>query len=624
MIKHVSVSYGILTIIRNDSITAETTRLYERMIFFIPLILMIALNVFYVLTDTMPPSWDPARHSFNSIKVYDILFDRSSGVIDAWMYYDLYPPIGYIITIPFQMIFGVSYEALVFSIILFWFPITYYFTHKIFREVFNIKDGTETLLNFAFHSNVLLLSFMKQFLTDYPMLTCFVAFSYFLFKSEKFTKAKYCLWAGLASGIGFMTKQSCLVFCAIFFACYLLWIAYDDLLKKHINTQVQFYTRILFFVLGAALFIVPWFSGWSYMFYYEMNGIDAKFGQLENDPYPGSLEYFIWYFYALIYYFTWPGLIILAVGYVTAYLKFENRKLMITFLVSLGIVWVFFTAQWNKDFRFITPIALLFIPEYAGLRYLKPMLSYILIIALLFISVYVNLAQVFPTIATQGVTPYTITHQNSAYVNAPLSLAVAGTAMANRGVTHFELENGKENSEYNSWNRAFYFTMLKSPSIKFHKPLDESLVKKEIFSWQNNKLYGYLDKNDSAQYILFKDSIYTTYYFYKFSKTPKGLAIEQLSHHGKVTGDVKFILDNDINQINDNDTITFLQDVIVPLKDIANVNIRAQIFHNKGRWPLIYRQQFSGEINIHDNLSLKRVNMIPMRSDVTNGIFKFE
>ncbi len=587
----------------------------NRINFYVPFLIILFLNCFFIFGSNANPTWYTSRHATNAIKVFNSLSGRD-GLIDAWMFYDFYPSLGYLTSVPFQLILGTNYDSLLFSMLLFWFPLTYWFSLKILKEIFKVDNGYASFLNFAFHSNVMLLSFMKQFMMDYQMVSLLVIQFYFLFRTDRWTNNKYLILNAMICGIGFMIKESYLVYAFLLIGFYTIWMARDQLLKVGIDNWISLYLKAAVAFLCLAFVIVPWFMGWGYLFAFEMRGSGSyeTSGQAEGDPYPYSLASFVWYFKAMIYYYTWPVLLILIGGWLSFFRKKEFRNLGLVHISTWIAVWLIFTLLWNKDYRYFMPAIVFFLPAYVGLTYLKEKLAVMSILALTAISLYINFAQAYakgleyPFI---NVRAYGDFYHDIHYINGPLSMAVTCSLMQKRGVNNFEIINKNEGWDNNIFSRDFYFTQLGLTNVNIAQYPDSSLVKKEIFSLNDNTVSGYFNKGDESEYVLLRDSIYICYYFYKFSWGYRDITIEEIGHYGKITGDVELIIKSEGRT----DTIPFHHQMKINTKSFTNPSFKFIIYHRHGRWPLIYRQQFTGEIPFKD-LSLTPYGMIPLRSGV--------
>lgn len=584
----------------------------KRIIYVVPFLIIIFLSLFYILTDLSPPSWDAARHGANAFKVFDILFS-DEGFIDAWMFYDFYPSLGYILTIPFQLLFGRNNDALVLSILFLWFPLAYYYSLKVFKEIFGVNDGRESILNFIFHSNVMLLSLLKQYMLDYQLLALFIVQFYFLITSDEFTKWKNVIIGGVLCGVGFMIKQSYLVYALMLFSSYFLFTHGLKVLKWNIVRWNDFYLKagITCFLIG--LFAVPWFSGWSFLFNWEMKGAGSyeASGKAEGDPYPFSIDSFTWYFDAFIYYFTWPILVLLVLG-LFRMIRGDFKWVTLINLTGLVGVWLIFTMLWNKDFRFLLPSILFFIPGFVGLLQFNRTFSKVALTVSLMLSLAVNFIQAFPKLHdspnARFFSPYVKKHEGILAVNAPLSFSVATKFLIEEGVSNLELENLNESMEYNNFSRQFYQRQLHLPAVPFTLTTDSVKFKEEVFSWDKNTIYRRCSISDSSNYVLLRDPLYPFYVFLKIHMQNNSITIEKKGEYGRVKGKIKYL-------VNKKDTLDDEPKIVMPHEKGKKVELKVIVLHSDERWPLIFRQHFTGEISLSENLSLKYFEMTPLRSD---------
>lgn len=596
----------------SDRTTLVKYKVLRYTIYIIPFLIIVVLNIFYILTDLSAPSWDSARHGTNAFKVFDVFFS-GDGIFDTWMFYDFYPSLGYIVTIPFQILFGRNNDALVFSILFLWFPLAYFYSIKIFREIFLIKDGKESILIFVFHSNVMLLSLLKQFMLDYQLFSLFIVQFYFLATSESFTKTRNILIGGMLCGIGFMIKESYLVYALILFASYFLFTFGAKVMLWSAAIWNDFYLKAGITCLMIGIFAVPWFTGWSFLFNWEMKGAGSYevSGRTEGDPYPLSIDSFLWYFDAFVYFFTWPILFFLILGFFRV-LRDEFKSITLMNLIALIGVWSIFTVLWNKDFRFVLPSILFFIPAFVGITRFNGMFSRIALATCLILSLIINFVQAFPKLHTSSsagfLSPYVKKHDGIFSVNTALSFAVAHKFLLKDGISDLELEIINETIDYNVFNREFYRHQLRVPAALTFLNVDSAKIRNEVASWQGNSIYRRLEIPDSSNYILLRDSLYPFYLFLKIKSHSNSVSFENKGEYGRIKGKVKFVL-------NRKDTLEFENRLVIPRNRGEKIEVKAIVLHSNSRWPLIFRQHFTGEIALKENLSLKCFDMIPLRSN---------
>jgi 4-amino-4-deoxy-L-arabinose transferase-like glycosyltransferase len=309
------------------------------------------------------PAWDQSNHLTNSLLYLRALqtSDLGSGEWwrQLWMLSPKYPPITYLLSVPFQSLFGKGNDsALLTSFLCSGILIACVYT--LGKILFNHQVGL-----WAAAITVLLPRLYQtrlQFLLDNPLLTFTIASFTFLtiWKQEKNLGRQWLWIAGfsLSLGIGLLTKQSILFY--LFFPLLGLIIYYFWQRK---------WTRILQLLLsflGSSLIWYPWYrTNWIYLFSTAQNS-NAIPAAMEGDPAVNTLAAWVYYGKDLPLAVSWVLLIVPLVGLILDLLKrFPRSKENQTrsqVLASLGWLGLYFggtylicSALYNKDSRYIIP-----------------------------------------------------------------------------------------------------------------------------------------------------------------------------------------------------------------------------------------------------------------------------
>lgn len=311
-------------------------------------------NLIYLKIDTTPPIWDPACHSLQSIKIFDIINspdltfknDLKAEIVGCTR---IYPPLVYLIIYPFYKIFGTTTDVAVGVISLVFYLILILSVYKI-GELVSKKQWVGLLAAFLVTMYPFIYSSSKQFLLDLP-LTAIVSLSiYLLLKSDNFKDRKYSVLFGIVLGIGFLVKEACIIFIVGPLSVALIN-------EPHARVdKIKRYKNVFFSLIGTVCIVFIWYA-------HEFNAIHAyakdflfyKRTFFEDDP--------VWYeFDGLIYYI--KGLIlqqtsffyfiIFIISLVIIFRKMNDSKkiLLSWFFVSLLVL----TLLKTKDYRWSMPI----------------------------------------------------------------------------------------------------------------------------------------------------------------------------------------------------------------------------------------------------------------------------
>lgn len=317
----------------------------------------------WLTLDTFPPAWDQSNHLTNSLRFLDALqhpqFFDGDWWRNFWMISTKYPPVTYITSVPFQMVFGTGNDNALLSN-LFYSGLLIVCVYAIATTLFNSQVGIIASVMSLLFPRVIETRLL--YLLDTPLMTltiaCFAALT--LWKDQKARKSQW-LWSiifGIAWGFALLTKQSVMFFLII----PLLWVGIGKLWQRKWERIGQ----LLVSFLVSALIWFPWYrTNWIYLFSTAQNSVSIP-AAAEGDPSLKSLAAWTYYWQDLPFAVSWVLLIVPIVGLILHLfgkfsqksLEIDNRK-AIRSLKWLGVYviggYLICSANVNKDTRYILP-----------------------------------------------------------------------------------------------------------------------------------------------------------------------------------------------------------------------------------------------------------------------------
>lgn len=583
------------------SIKAQT-----RLAFVFFLLLLILPNLFYLLCDYTPPTWDPAKHSGNAMRIFNIIFHDLQGLNAGYMAYNFYPNASYWASLPFVLIFGKSNDSLALSIVFFWMPLSFYYTKKIVNEIFKASDLESILISFIYHSNFLYLSLYKQFLIDFQMAALLPVYYYYIWRSAFFNNKKYSIISGLVLGVGFLTKQIFLIYAApglLVVGAKLIWNTWKQW-KGNLAFYLIRWINLLLHGAAALALIIPWFGGWYYMYNYEVSS-HADIARMEGDPDPLSLASLLWYFPGFLYTYTWPIVLLLLFGWYNL-LKVKGFKIHKYYaVISILLIFIALTLNLNKDLRYILGIFFFLGFGFFGLAFThRKVKSYILIIsAMVCFGFSVNLV-LWKKIPVPG-----IEFSNYVLPPAPQSSATHDEAKAmvvfEKLYTAQPIPDEQKVLKYQLLKHDATFNFLSLASQRAIQnvtapPTYDSILHKEIplvevYRTDFNIVSAPLIDSNTF-YMYGRDAIYPAFYLLAFiQKGDKGI-LKLAGFNGSIRSSLLFSINKFIG-----DSLAGHEEISMALDNvhfsippaISKVEIGIHTFKSNERWPLIYLNKFT-------------------------------
>ncbi|MGA1622979.1 MAG: ArnT family glycosyltransferase, partial [Synechocystis sp.] len=313
--------------------------------------------------DQSVPAWDQANHLSYSLRYLQTLQNpdwfNGEWWRQFWMVSPKYPPVTYLISLPFQGGFGKGNDQALLSNLMtsgILIGSVYALGKRLFsRDVGLWAVAIMLLTPRLIHTRLL-------FLLDTPLLALVtLSFTCLTFWKDEEKTNKQWLWAiafGISFGLGLLTKQSILFY--LFFPLLGLtgWFLWHRQWLRIGQLMIGFFVSIpLWF---------PWYrTNWIYLFSTAHNS-NAGPASLEGDPAVNTLAAWVYYWKDLPLALSWVWLIPPLVGLGLAILKRFPAKLQTPpwAEVKSGFWWLSYyvggtyficSALYNKDSRYILP-----------------------------------------------------------------------------------------------------------------------------------------------------------------------------------------------------------------------------------------------------------------------------
>ena len=102
----------------------------------------------YVIINHPVPLWDQSRHYLNFFREKD--FIDKYGMVASFLFYDFYTPLQYIISAVLSPLSGSHYEGLTIFSTIIWYLIAFYYSRRLFSEIYFIDKSLSTVYSFVF------------------------------------------------------------------------------------------------------------------------------------------------------------------------------------------------------------------------------------------------------------------------------------------------------------------------------------------------------------------------------------------------------------------------------------------------------------------------------------------
>lgn len=168
-------------------------------------VVSLAVTVWWALTDTRIPSWDPAAHMYRSMEYADAFRD---GDLTEWFTsYQTpgYPPLVYLLGAFVSLVVGESVARFVIVEQLVFLPLLALGTYQLGRVAYGARAGAMAAI---FMLGVpIIIAQQHVFMLDLPMVAMTAVTGWLVLASRRFADGRLAFAAGVAFGLGMLTKN---------------------------------------------------------------------------------------------------------------------------------------------------------------------------------------------------------------------------------------------------------------------------------------------------------------------------------------------------------------------------------------------------------------------------------
>lgn len=524
-----TMKISIMFVVALLSINKTFTGLIHR---YLGLVFLLLLSLSFILFNFGPvESTDVSRHSKNAFIIYDNLMSGNAyKFFYSLVYFDFYPNLVYILSVPFIAIFGKSHASLCLTNVLLALPVGYIYLKKISKEYFKLDDLSVSALALIVFGNLFVVFYSTVFMLDYSAICITPLIMYYFLKSNGFKNRKNTIITGVGIGMGLLIKSTFIIIAVGFIIFVLSRKIYQNYKFGKFNLLIINKILMNAFFFFVAIFVS---GGWWYLVNYNHYSfayptITVEFGKLEGDPEPGTFNSYLYYFKAFVNYFNEPILIFIVLALMALFwIKFKKSFVLnLTFIPAIILFYFGATSTWNKDYRTIMPVMALFAPFFiGGLKFLfekfKIFPAVIIIVVVMFIDVnfisnnYFNI----PFLSITGdsrlpVTPDKFDKVEDYFVFKSLYENTFGS------FKDVEILNKPDN--ISEFNHTFYNNVLKC----------------------NNINHTFLDKNKYIKILPLRDGIYNEHYLIGIQRHDSAsIVVVALDKRTRVEGDGKIVVE---------------------------------------------------------------------------------
>jgi len=301
--------------------------------------------------DSRPLSWDAAEHAFSTISYYQLLLLHRLSLDAVFSVQFWYPPLVYLVAIPFFGLFGVHPDVAVWGSGAVFLLILFASTYSIAARIGGRVQGAIALLLIA--SYPIIVHDSRNFMLDIPLAAMVSLGFYLLLRTELFTSGRASVAFGIVSGLGMLTKWTYLIY---LIAPVLLGLikglkSRDDKSRVIINTLLAGTIGLVVMSLWyAPVLLVKGQAFWGRTFQ-----VVATNAEMEGDPQVPSVGSLAFYLKTLLRYYLWLPYFVLAVsGLIFCLLARDSRhrSLALAFIVSYAVL----VLIPQKGFRYVIPM----------------------------------------------------------------------------------------------------------------------------------------------------------------------------------------------------------------------------------------------------------------------------
>jgi 4-amino-4-deoxy-L-arabinose transferase-like glycosyltransferase len=305
---------------------------------------LIVANLIWVHTETRPPHWDMGRHLYGSLQYLQLAKLAPFRLMALYIYY---PPLIYLVTIPFYLIFGTSLTTAVAANSCF-LVVGALAVYGIGRRVGNRTIGLLSALVYA--TSPLIATQSKEFQIDGPLAAMTAVTVWLLIRSPDFKNRLNSLGVGILIGLSLLCKWT-------FPGIIALPLAYAVGLAAIRSYRERDLSRLINIALAAIIVVAidyAWYIPHLHQLHLDTAANNGPQAAKEGDPTGLSLRALSYYALNLLnvqLYLVPTVLFLIGLWYA---LKRRSHELNLLLALIAG-TYLFFTIVSNKDPRYTLP-----------------------------------------------------------------------------------------------------------------------------------------------------------------------------------------------------------------------------------------------------------------------------
>jgi 4-amino-4-deoxy-L-arabinose transferase-like glycosyltransferase len=328
------------------------------------------VHLLWLRIDTRPPFWDMANHARTALHIGKMLLLLN---IPAALTASSYPPLVYVASLPFALLFGLTSDGLT-SVNVLFLGIIILSTYHIGYAFGGRKVGL--LAAFIASMYPIIYGLARHYLLDVPLVAMVTLATWLLIRTNSFERRGATVIYGLSLGLGMLTKWSFAVF------------ATGPFLITAINILIKHSWRRLLnmaLAVGVAILVaIPWYLI-NLRALMDFRRLQGAYALLEGDAAMSAQESWLYYLNALVNHQVLVPFALLFAGGLISLLTTRKFGYKIALLLSwIVLPYLVFSMYSNKDVRFTIP----YLPAMAvitalGMIQLRPLQLRIGLMALL-------------------------------------------------------------------------------------------------------------------------------------------------------------------------------------------------------------------------------------------------
>lgn len=248
----------------------------------------LAVAVWWVLSDHQVPSWDPAAHMFRSLQYADAF--RRGDLTEWFTSYQTpgYPPLVYLLGAFATLVFGEGVPQFVIAEVAVFLPLLALGTYRAARLAYGARAGAWAAV-FVLGSP-LIVAQSHVFMLDLPQTAMVAVAIWLVLASRRFERGGVALAAGLACGLGMLTKN---IFVLMVGGLVVVAVLRGGWRRPK---------GLGLFVLGVAVTGLPWYvAHFDGLLSYALGGsVSGESSVYGADPGRWSPDDWLWYLWAAL------------------------------------------------------------------------------------------------------------------------------------------------------------------------------------------------------------------------------------------------------------------------------------------------------------------------------------